>query len=150
VNHGAMAQLRKLTIIIVINFSLTLKWQHSIFKGTIQVLLKGAYLRYRYSKLQDCSPLEEMKISGEFFRFPLDDQSQSHPLKKPTSSKHYLIRFIRSGGTLDIFREKLPVRPETKYEFIVATIDVNEQNLKVLLDKLQIGKIRFIFFIIIW
>jgi hypothetical protein len=107
-------------------------------------------LRYRYSKLQDRTPLEEMKISGEVFRFPLDDQAQSHPLKKPTTGKHNLIQFIRSDGTLNIFGEKLPVPPETKYEFIVATIDVNEQNLKVFLDKLQVGEIWLIFFIIIW
>jgi putative transposase len=99
--------------------------------------------RYRYTKLQGRTPLEELSISSKALRFPLEDQAPSHPLKKPTTGKYNLVRFIRNDGILDIFGEKFPLPPETKYEYVVATIDVKEQKLKIFLDKLQVDEIDY-------
>lgn len=99
--------------------------------------------RYRYSKLQGRTPLEELNMSNKTLRFPVEDQAPSHPLKKPTSGKYNLVRFIRNDGKVDIFGEKFPVPPETIYEYVVATIDVKEQKLKIFLDKRQIDEIKY-------
>jgi putative transposase len=99
--------------------------------------------RYRYSKLQGRTPLEVLNMSNKTLRFPVEDQAPSHPLKKPTSGKYNLVRFIRTEGKLDIFGEKFSVPPETIYEYVVATIDVKEQKLKIFLDKRQVDEIKY-------
>jgi hypothetical protein len=39
---------------------------------------------------------------------------------------------------LNIFGELFPVLPELKLEYVVATIDVKDQKLKIFLDKTQV------------
>jgi len=53
------------------------------------------------------------------------------------------VRFIRSNRQLNIFGEMFPAPPETQYEYVVATIDVKEQKLKLSLDKFQVEQYKY-------
>ena len=53
------------------------------------------------------------------------------------------MRLIRSDLKLDIFGERFAVPPETMYEYVVATIDVKEQKLKVFRDKTQVDEFGY-------
>jgi hypothetical protein len=48
------------------------------------------------------------------------------------------VRLIRSDLKLNIFGECFSVPPEIKLEYVVASIDVKEQKLKLFLDKNQV------------
>ena len=54
-----------------------------------------------------------------------------------------MVRLIRSDLKLNIFGELFPVQPELKLEYVVATIDVKEQKLKLFLDKTQVDEIDY-------
>jgi putative transposase len=56
------------------------------------------------------------------------------PQPKPHTGRYHLVRLIRSDGLLDVFGEKFPVPPETIYEYVRATVDVERQCLGVSLD----------------
>lgn len=97
--------------------------------------------RYRYSKLKGKTPLEALASSGnKALRFPPDEPTPVAPLKKPKSGRYHLIRFIRSDCQLDIFGERFRVSPDLQYEYVVATIDVKEQKLKLSHDQLQVDE----------
>lgn len=64
-------------------------------------------------------------------------------LKKPKTGRYHLVRLIRSNLKLNIFGELFPVAPELELEYMVATIDVKEQKLKLFLDKTQIDEINY-------
>ena len=53
------------------------------------------------------------------------------------------MRLIRSDLKLNIFGEMFTVPPEVKLEYVVATIDVKEQKLKLFLDKTQVDEINY-------
>jgi hypothetical protein len=54
-----------------------------------------------------------------------------------------LVRLIRSDLTLNILGELFSVPPELKLEYVVATIDVKEQRLKLYLDKTQVEEFDY-------
>lgn len=56
---------------------------------------------------------------------------------------YHAVCFIRSDGILDIFGEKFQAPSVTIYEYVIATINVKEQKLKLYLDKLQIDEIDY-------
>jgi hypothetical protein len=94
--------------------------------------------RYRYSKLNGKTPLQALALSGSTpLQFPPKHPIPKPPLKKPESGCYHLIRFIRSRCILDIFGERFHVSPDLQYEYVVATIDVKEQKLKLFHDHLQ-------------
>lgn len=99
--------------------------------------------RYRYSKLHGRTPLEALAMAHKVLRFPTEEQAPRHPLKKPESGKYHLVRFIRSDGVLDIFGERFLVPLDAIYEYVIATIDVKEQKLKLYLDKVQIDEFDY-------
>jgi len=100
--------------------------------------------RYRYSKLNGKTPLETLAQSGKkTLRFPADESAPVAPLKKPKRGRYHLIRFIRSNGKLDIFGERFRVSPDLQYEYVVATIDVKEQKLKLTHDQLQVDEFDY-------
>jgi hypothetical protein len=99
--------------------------------------------KYRYSKLYGRTPLEALAMSTKPLRFPTEEQAPRHPLPKPERGKYHLVRFIRSDGILDVFGEKFYVPLELFYEYVIATIDVKEQKLKLYLDKLQVDEIDY-------
>jgi hypothetical protein len=100
--------------------------------------------RYRYSKLNGKTPLEALAQSGkQALRFPPNEQAPAAPLKKPKSGRYHLIRFIRSDCKLDIFGERFRVSPDLQYEYVVATIDVKEQKLRLIHDQLQVDEFDY-------
>lgn len=64
-------------------------------------------------------------------------------MKKPEKGRYHLTRFIRSDLHLNIFGETFPVSPDLEYEYVVATVDVKEQKLKLYLDNKQVDDINY-------
>ena len=99
--------------------------------------------RYRYSKLGGKTPLQALAASNTKLRFPADDKAPRHQLKKPETGRYHLVRLIRSNLKLNIFGETFTVPPELKLEYVVATINVKEQKLKLFLDKTQVEEFDY-------
>jgi len=100
--------------------------------------------RYRYSKLNGKTPLETLASSGKKrLRFPPNEPAPKTPLKKPKTGHYHLIRFVRSSCKLNIFGEHFRVSPDLQYEYVVATINVKEQKLKLFHDKLQVDEFDY-------
>lgn len=100
--------------------------------------------RYRYSKLNGKTPLQVLAQAGKrSLRFPPEESAPQTPLQKPRTGRYHLIRFIRSECTLDIFGERFRVSPGLQYEYVVATIDVKEQKLKLFHNKLQVDEFDY-------
>jgi putative transposase len=98
---------------------------------------------YRYSKLKGQTPLAALAHSGQKLVFPNRAQAPRYPLEKPESGRYHLVRFIRSDLQLNIFGELFPAPPEIQYEYVVATVDVKEQKLKLFLDKNQVEEYKY-------
>ncbi len=98
---------------------------------------------YRYSKLQGQTPLKALAGMGRKLVVPDRKQAPHHPLEKPVAGFYHLVRFIRSDRRLNIFGELFSAPPETQYEYVVATIDVKEQKLKLFLDKVQVEEYKY-------
>lgn len=99
--------------------------------------------RYRYSKLGGKTPMNALAATNTRLRFPADDKTPNHRMKKPETGKYHLVRLIRSDLKLNIFGELFPVPPELKLEYVVATINVKEQKLKLFLDKIQVDEFKY-------
>lgn len=99
--------------------------------------------RYRYSKLKGDTPLKALAASDAKLRFPLEEDPPQHRLKKPEIGKYHVVRLIRSDLKLNLFGERFSVPPETMLEYVVATIDVKEQKLKLFLDKKQVEEFDY-------
>jgi Integrase core domain. len=99
--------------------------------------------RYRYSKLGGKTPLKALAASNTKLRFPTAVEAPRHRLKKPETGRYHLVRLIRSDLKLNIFGEIFPVPPELKLEYVVATINVKEQKLKLFLDKIQVDEFSY-------
>jgi hypothetical protein len=80
---------------------------------------------------------------GRKLVFPDRKLAPRHPLDKPEMGCYHLVRFIRSELRLNIFGELFPAPPETQYEYVVATIDVKEQKLKLFLDQVQVTEYKY-------
>lgn len=93
---------------------------------------------YRYSKLKGKTPLTALTGMEKKMVFPSKSNAPRHPLEKPQEGCYHLVRFIRSNCWISIFGEMFPAPPESQYEYVVATIDVKEQKLKLFLDTIQI------------
>lgn len=93
---------------------------------------------YRYSKIKGRTPLEALAGMQKKWVFPSKSDAPRHPLEKPQEGCYHLVRFIRSNCRLSIFGEMFSAPPESQYEYVVATIDVKEQKLKLYLDTIQI------------
>jgi len=98
---------------------------------------------YRYSKLGGKTPLKALKSSNHKLRFPEKEEAPRHRLKKPETGRYHLVRFIRSNRKLNVFGELFRVPPELEYEYVVATIDVKEQKLKIYLGKTQVEEFNY-------
>jgi len=94
--------------------------------------------KYRYSKLKGHTPLKALAASHTTLRFPTEKEPPTHRLKKPEVGKYHVVRLIRSDLKLNVFGECFSVPPETMLEYVVATIDVKEQKLKLFLDNKQV------------
>jgi len=99
---------------------------------------------YRYSKLKGKTPLKALAGMEKKLVFPSKRDAPKHPLDKPEEGCYHFVRFIRSDCRLNIFGEIFPVPPETQYEYVVATIDVKEQRLKLFLDTIQVEEYPYL------
>jgi putative transposase len=54
-----------------------------------------------------------------------------------------VVRFIRSNRKLNIFGEIFRLPQELQYEYVVATIDVKEQKLKLYLGPTQVEQLGY-------
>jgi len=98
---------------------------------------------YRYSKIKGKTPLKALAERETKLIFPSQRDTPRHPLDKPEEGCYHLVRFIRSNCRLNIFGEMFPAPPETQYEYVVATVDVKEQKLKLFLDTIQIEEYKY-------
>jgi putative transposase len=98
---------------------------------------------YRYSKLKGKTPLKALAAEAKKLIFPSKSDAPKHPLEKPEEGFYHLVRFIRSDCRLSIFGEMFSVPPQTQYEYVVATIDVKEQKLKLFLDTIQVEEYKY-------
>jgi putative transposase len=98
---------------------------------------------YRYSKIQGQTPLQALACLKKKLIFPSKSNPPRHPLDKPEEGCYHLVRFIRSDCRLNIFTEIFPAPPETQYEYVVATVDVKEQKLKLFLDSIQVEEYKY-------
>ncbi len=98
---------------------------------------------YRYSKIKGKTPLKALASTEKKLIFPSKGDAPRHPLNKPEEGCYHLVRFIRSDCRLNIFGEMFPAPPETQYEYVVATIDVKEQSLKLFLDTIQVEEYKY-------
>lgn len=98
---------------------------------------------YRYSKITGKTPLEALASMEKKLIFPSKGDAPRYPLDKPEEGCYHLVRFIRSDCRLSIFGEMFPAPPETQYEYVVATVDVKEQKLKLFLDTIQIEEYKY-------
>ena len=99
--------------------------------------------RFRYSKLRGQTPLKALAGTRSTLRFPTEECTPRHRLKKPEAGRYHLVRLIRSDLRLNFFGELFPVPPETMLEYVVATIDVKEQKLKLFLGVTQIEEFNY-------
>lgn len=98
---------------------------------------------YRYSKIKGKTPLKALASTNKKLVFPINDDVPRHPLDKPDEGCYHLVRFIRSDCRLNIFGEMFTVPPETQYEYVVATIDVKDQKLKLFLNQIQLEEYNY-------
>lgn len=98
---------------------------------------------YRYSKLGGKTPLKALAASKATLRFPSQEEVPRHRLKKPETGRYHVVRLIRSDLKLNLFGEIFPVPPKLKFEYVVATIDVKEQKLKLFQDKNLVEEIDY-------
>jgi transposase InsO family protein len=98
---------------------------------------------YRYSKLGGKTPIKALSASKTMLRFPNPDERLQQRVEKPETGRYHLVRLIRSDLKLNILGELFPVPPELKLEYVVATIDVKEQKLKLYLDKTQVDEFDY-------
>ena len=99
--------------------------------------------RYRYSKLGGKPPLMALKNINAKLCFPMEEKAPAHPLPKPEIGRYHLVRFIRSDQKLNVFGETFSLAPELQYEYVVATVDVKEQNLKIFLGSAQVDEFDY-------
>jgi putative transposase len=98
---------------------------------------------YRYSKIRGKTPLQALAGLEKKLVFPSKSDVPRHPLDKPEEGCYHLVRFIRSNCRLNIFGEMFSAPPETQYEYVVATVDVKEQKLKLFLDMIQVEEFKY-------
>jgi transposase InsO family protein len=94
--------------------------------------------RYRYRKLGGKTPQEALAQTKQALRFPKQEKAPQLPLEKPEAGFYHLVRLIRSDLRLNVFGDLFAVPPQLQYKYVVATIDVKEQKLKVFLDRQQV------------
>ena len=64
-------------------------------------------------------------------------------MKKPEAGRYHIVRLIRSNMKLNIFGELFSVAPELALEYVVATIDVKEQKIKLFWDNAQVDEFNY-------
>jgi transposase InsO family protein len=100
--------------------------------------------QYRYSKLRGQTPLKALQAANHRLRYPDNSEPPAHRLKKPDEGRYHVVRFIRSDRKLNVFGEIFRLPLELQYEYVVATIDVKEQKLKLYLGANQVEQFDYV------
>jgi putative transposase len=126
------------------------KFLHTVTMASVPQLREGSLAFehrhnsvYRYSKIKGKTPLTALAEKKASLIYPSKNNAPRHPLDKPEEGCYHLVRFIRGDCRLNIFGEIFPAPPQTQYEYVVATIDVKEQKLKLYLDSIQIQEYQY-------
>lgn len=126
------------------------KFLGKVFMATIDELRSGTLAfeqrhnsKYRYSKLGGKTPLKALTATQARLRFPDPEEKPRQRMQKPEIGRYHLVRLIRSDLKLNIFGELFSVPPEVRLEYVVATIDVKEQKLRLFLDKTQVDEFDY-------
>jgi len=126
------------------------KFLRKVVMASVEDLQSGSLVfeqrhnsKYRYSKLKGHTPLRALSASNANLRFPKQHEPPKHRLNKPQMGKYHVVRLIRSDLKLDIFGECFPAPPEAMLEYVVATIDVKQQKLKLFLGKIQVEEFDY-------
>ena len=98
---------------------------------------------YRYSKLGGKTPIKALSVSKAALRFPNPESEPQQRQERPETGRYHLVRLIRSDLKLNVLGELFSVPPELKLEYVVATIDVKEQKLKLYLDRTQVEEFDY-------
>lgn len=98
---------------------------------------------YRYNKLQGRTPIKALMDTEKRLKFPDPNRMPRYPIKKPVSGKYHVVRFIRGNLKLNIFGEQFNMHPDLQYEYVVATVDVKEQLLKIYMDHEQVDEFNY-------
>jgi transposase InsO family protein len=98
---------------------------------------------HRYSVLKGLTPSEFEK---KFAYNPnlLDESFSIGDIDSPRDGKIHFIRFIRSDLSLSIFGESFTLDDICQYEYVTATIHVNEQVLRISLSGEIVKEFRYI------
>lgn len=120
------------------------RFLNKVSMNTLPDLLSGSLAfeqrhnrNYRYSKLGGKTPSKALEGANRRLRFPKQDQPPRHRLTKPKKGRYHLVRLIKSNLKLNVFGEIFSMPPELEHEYVVATVDVKEQKLKIYLDNIQ-------------
>jgi putative transposase len=81
--------------------------------------------------------------SHTYLRFPDKEKAPHHPMNKPERGRYHIVRFIRGDMKLNIFGELFQVSPDLQYEYVVATVDVKEQKMKLYVDNIQVDEFAY-------
>ena len=126
------------------------KFLNKVTMGSFDELVAGSLAfenrhntRYRYSKLGGKTPLMTLTNTKAKLSFPTEEKPPAHPLPKPEIGCYHLVRFISSDLRLNIFGEIFPVVPELQHEYVIATVDVKEQKLKLSLGHTQVDEFKY-------
>ena len=84
-----------------------------------------------------------MALGQAPIQLPASPMAPKHPLPKPERGRYHLVRFIRSDAVLDVFGEKFRVPPEVVYEYVVATVDVARQKLRITMNEMTIDEFDY-------
>jgi putative transposase len=98
---------------------------------------------YRYSKLKGKTPMQVLSNSKYILKIPKNKECPKHPIKKPNKGHYNIIRFIRHDLNLNIFSEKFPIPADYMYEYVIATVYVKEQKLKVFHENIQVEEFEY-------
>ena len=98
---------------------------------------------YRFSKIGGKTPLKVLAERNSLLRFPEIGDIPSNWREKPETGMYHLVRLIRSDLNINVFNELFPVPLELEYEYVVATIDVKEQKLKLFNNKMQVEQFDY-------
>jgi len=98
---------------------------------------------YRYSKLKGKTPMKSLKESLKKLKFPPFKQAPLLPLDKPDKGRYHFVRLVRSDLCLSIFTEKFYLPSDLMYEYVIATVDVKEQKLKVFHNNIIVEEFNY-------
>lgn len=99
--------------------------------------------KYRYSKLKGKTPMKFLEEKNCKLKFPPFKQAPRLPLKKPNKGHYHFVRFIRSDLCLSIFTEKFYLSSDLMYEYVIATVDVKDQKLKIFHNNIIVEEFNY-------